>query len=236
VLTYAHGGCPSICTPGLARLTGGLRLVPVPSFRSPSRGDGDALASSGSDIYAIGYGHPAGGAMDAYSRLSISRDAGRSWSVVGDPCRRPGRAEWDAGQVVAAGRYLALLCTDRQAGGRSGTPRPTIALSRDGGRSFTRVSQPFVGVGAEIALDARGDLAVGNGAIGGSGSWTYRLAESVDQGRHWRLALQRGGSVALEDRQPAVALFDRSLTFVADGTTIWSSQDAGARWRATVAP
>jgi hypothetical protein len=236
VLTYSHGGCPSVCAPRLARLTARGRLVPVAAFRSPTRGDSDDIAASGPDIYAIGYGHPAGGAIDQYSHLSISRDAGRSWTTVGDPCRRAGTIEWDAEQIAVAGRYVALVCSDRQAGGAAGGPRPTIELSADAGRHFTRISQPFVGSSPEIALDARGDLAIANGEIGGSGSWTYRLAESFDRGRRWRLALRHQRPVAIAYWMPTISMFGPSLNVVTGGTTLWSSADGGADWHATAAP
>ena len=82
----------------------------MPAFRNPSQGFGDDLVGAGPDLYAFGFGHPAGGADTAYAHLSISRDGGRTWSFRGDPCRVPGKSEADTSQLAAAGRYVAVLC------------------------------------------------------------------------------------------------------------------------------
>lgn len=229
-LTYRGGGCPSVCDVALARArAGATTFLPVRAFRSPSQGFGETIVGAGRMLYAAGFGHPAGGVRGAYTRLSISRNAGRTWALRGDPCREPGRPEVDSAQIVAAGPYVALLCELRVSG------RASIVLSADGGRSFSTLHPP-VANGNQIALDAEGDLAIANGVIAGGGPWTYRLAVSTDRGRSWRIALTRRAVVAQSRPPSSIAIFGRSLRWVLGDETLWTSDDAGGTWRATAAP
>jgi photosystem II stability/assembly factor-like uncharacterized protein len=229
-LTYRGGGCPSVCDVALARARAGATMfLPVRTFRSPSQGFGDALVGAGRMLYAAGFGHAAGGARWAFTRLSISRDAGRTWALRGDPCERPGRPEVDSTQIVAAGRYVALLCVPRLAG------KASIVLSADGGGTFSRVHPPVTN-GNQIALDANGDRAIANGVIAGDGPWTYRLAVSTDRGSTWRVALAHTTVVSRNTPPSSVAIFGRSLRWVLGDHTLWTSDDGGTTWRASTAP
>ena len=188
---YRHGGCPAACTLFLTRAPAeSAAFARVPTFRDPTRGDGDDLVAAGRNVYALAFGHPAGGARDEYSRLAISRNAGVSWSLHGDPCRIEGAAEVDALQVAAAGSYVAFLCQPRLGG------RAAIAVSADAGRTFTRVHPPAAAAAGEIALDGDGDLAIANGVISGSGPFRYRLALSRDLGKTWRVVLRTTSEVS----------------------------------------
>jgi photosystem II stability/assembly factor-like uncharacterized protein len=229
-LTYRGGGCPSVCDVALALARAGTTtFLPVRAFRSPSQGFGDSIVGAGRVLYAAGFGHPAGGVRGAYAVLSISRDAGRTWALRGDPCAESGRPEVDSTQIVAAGRYVALLCELRRSG------KASIALSADRGRTFSRVHPPVTN-GNQIALDAGGDLAIANGVIGGDGPWTYRLAVSSDRGSTWRVALTHTTVVSRGTPPSSIAIFGRSLRWVMDDHTLWTSDDAGRTWRATSAP
>jgi hypothetical protein len=228
-LTYRGGGCPSVCDVALARARAGTTFLPVRAFRSPSQGFGDSIVGAGRMLYAAGFGHPAGGAGRAFTRLSISRDAGRSWALRGDPCAMTGRPEVDSTQIVAAGRYVALLCVPRLTG------KASIVLSADGGRTFSRLHPPVTN-GNQIALDAEGDLAIANGVIEGDGPWTYRLAVSLDRGTSWRVALTHAAVVSSNTPPPTIAIFGRSLRWVVGDHTLWTSDNAGRTWRATRAP
>ena len=124
-LTYSHFGCPGACNVVLRHAgVGDHRFTAVGSFRNPTRGNFDALVGAGSDLYAVGFGRPAGGAGTAYARLSISRDGGRTWSLRGDPCRvpggsglsTPGGSEWDTWRLAATGRYAAVMWVERRNG------------------------------------------------------------------------------------------------------------------------
>jgi hypothetical protein len=140
--SYRRGGCPGPCDERLVRAaTGTGSFRPVKTFRSPSQGIGVELAGAGDDLYAIGPGHVAGGGRDAYSRLSISTDSGRTWRLHADPCRTARDGEFDTGQIVAAGRYLGLLCIPRLTTGTAAdrNRRASIMLSADAGRTFTRL-------------------------------------------------------------------------------------------------
>jgi photosystem II stability/assembly factor-like uncharacterized protein len=233
-LTYRGSGCPAACDVGLRlAAVGASSFAPVRSFLDPSRGFGDTLVGAGRDLYAVGFGHPEGGAGTAYSRLAISRDAGRSWSLRGDPCRLPnGRPELDAWQVAAAGRYVALLCVPRSQGTAS------IVLSRDAGRTFMRMPSPLNDSASEIALDARGDLAAANGLVSGGSFWNYRLAVSFDRGRTWRIALKSRAPAPSDSaqRMSSLAIFSRSLRWVTGARTLWRSDDAGSSWQVTSLP
>jgi photosystem II stability/assembly factor-like uncharacterized protein len=228
-LTYRGGGCPSVCDVALARARAGTIFLPVRAFRSPSQGFGDSIVGAGRVLYAAGFGHPAGGAGRAFTRLSISRDAGRTWVLRSDPCARTGRPEVDSTQIVAAGRYVALLCVPRLSG------KASIVLSADGGRTFSRRYPPVTN-GNQIALDAEGDLAIANGVIGGDGPWIYRLAVSTDRGSTWRVALTHTAVVSRDTPPSSIAIFGRSLRWVRDDHSLWTSDDAGRTWRAIRAP
>jgi hypothetical protein len=194
-LTYRGRGCPLGCEAALR--AGTTTFLPVRAFRSPSQGFGDSIVGAGRVLYAAGFGHPAGGVRGAYTGLSISRDAGRTWALRGDPCEEAGRPEVDSTQIVAAGRYVALLCELRRSG------KASIVLSADRGRTFSRLHPPVTN-GNQIALDAEGDLAIANGVIGGGGPWTYRLAVSTDRGRTWRVALTHT-TVVSRDTPPSTS-------------------------------
>ena len=66
----------------------------------------------------------------------ISRDGGRMLVSPRRPLPGAGPTEVDGTDIAAAGRYVALLCVVRTTGAGS------IALSHDGGRSFTRLRPP----------------------------------------------------------------------------------------------
>ena len=140
--------------------------------------------------------------------------------------RDPDGPEVDSTQIVAAGRYVALLCELRRSG------KASIVLSADRGRTFSRLHPP-VANGNQIALDAEGDLAIANAVIGGDGPWTYRLAVSTDRGTTWRVALTHTTVVSRDTPPSSIAIFGRSLRWVLGDHTLWTSDDAGTTWRAT---
>lgn len=231
-LTYAHSGCPAACDVVLRHAASGSGLfASVPAFRNPSYGFGDMLVAGGMNIYAMGVGHTAGGAMAQYAHLSISRDGGRTWSRRGDPCREPGPQEVDGTDIVAAGRYVALLCVVRTTGAGS------IALSHDGGRSFTRLRpDPSPGLAEQIALDTAGDLAIVDSVNGKTARSADRLRLSYDGGRTWRVAFRRPARDGTQPPAPSLSLFGRSLRWAIDTRTLLHSDDAGRTWRSSAVP
>jgi hypothetical protein len=231
-LTYSHSGCPAACQVALRRAASGSNVFTrVPAFRNPSRGFGDTLVGAGANLYAVGFGHVAGGAEGAYARIAISRDDSRTWSIRGDPCREPGATEVDSMQVAAAGSEVALLCVVRATGAGS------IALSRDAGRTFVRVRPPITaGYANQLALDTAGDLAVLDTVGGARGHSTDRLTLSYDGGRTWRVALRRRSSRTEAAPPPSLALFGRSLRWLASGRTLLRSDNGGRSWQSTSAP
>ena len=70
-LTYRGRGCPLGCEAALARARAGTTtFLPVRTFRSPSQGFGDSIVGAGRMLYVAGFGHAAGGARGAFTRLS----------------------------------------------------------------------------------------------------------------------------------------------------------------------
>lgn len=227
-LTYSNTGCPAECNVALRRAANGSSVFAgIPAFRGPSLGYGDALVGAGANLYAVGFGHVSGGAEAAYSRVAISRDGGRLWSVRGDPCRERGPQEVDSTQVVAEGSHAAFLCVVRATGAGS------IALSRDAGRTFTRLRPPIGGGYADqIALDGAGDFAILDTVDGATSHSADRLTLSYDGGRTWRVALRRR-STATTAPPPSLTIFGRSLRWLVSGRTLLRSDDAGRTWQAT---
>jgi hypothetical protein len=222
-LTSSSSGCPAACDVVLRRAAfGERRFSPVRSFRNPTQGFGDDLAGAGPDLYAIGFGHPAGGAGTAYTHLSISRDGGRTWSFRGDPCRVPGQGEADTSQLVAAGRYAAVLCLARAGGTTS------LALSRNAGRTFARLRSPAAHA-RQIDLAANGTIAVVDMIEGGASVTRYRLVLSRDLGRTWRVVVRSHERLG-PSSPPSVHIFGRSLRALL-GRTLWRSDDAGRTWK-----
>jgi photosystem II stability/assembly factor-like uncharacterized protein len=231
-LTYAHSGCPAACDVVLRRAASGSGVFRgIPSFRNPSLGFGETLVGSGSDLYAVAFGHIAGGAEGAYARLAVSHDGGSTWVRRGDPCREPGAREVDSTQVVAAGSSVALLCVVR------GTGAGSIALSRDGGRSFSRVHPPVApGYADQIALDAHDDLALLTSVDRAGAPSVERLALSYDGGRSWRTAIQRRPPTGTAPGPPDLSLFGRSIRWLQSAGTLLRSDDGGGTWQSTTAP
>ena len=231
-LTYSNTGCPAECNVALRRAAKGSSVFAgIPAFRSPSLGFGDTLVGAGANLYAMGFGHVSGGAERAYSRTAISRDGGRSWSVRGDPCRERGPQEVDSTQVVAEGGYVAFLCVVRATGAGS------IALSRDAGRTFSRLHPPVAGGYADqIALDSAGHFAILDTVGGATSHPAHRLTLSYDGGRTWRVALRRRSTETTAAPPPSLTIFGRSLRWLVSGRTLLRSDDAGRTWQSTSAP
>ena len=214
----------------------GERLAPIherPGLpQSVVRGSGDTLVAGGTSLYAAGFGHTAGGAMGQYAHLSISRDGGRTLVSPRRPVPgSPGPTEVDGTDIAAAGRYVALLCVVRTTGAGS------IALSHDGGRSFTRLRPPVSpGFAQEIALDPAGDLAIVDSVIGKTGRSADRLRLSYDGGRTWRVAFRRPAKNGGPPAAPSLSLLGRSLRWVVDTRTLLRTDDAGRTWQSSTAP
>jgi hypothetical protein len=140
------------------------------------------------------------------STLYVSRDTGRGWSRLGEPCPT-GRA-----LAVAAGNRsgVSVLC-------RAADDTRFVATSTDFGVHFT----------AGDPVPTTADLLAGDPSTvllaGGDG-----LSRSTSGGRGWTEIPAVTGTlefVGTESKTEATAVS-------ADGRTIWTTQDGGRHWRA----
>jgi hypothetical protein len=228
-LAYRHTGCPGPCHAVIERSTAGSavweRMAMTKALRG-GYGESESLVAAGSSLYAFAWGRIAGG-LTSHARIVVSHDLGRRWSVRGDPCGGSRLRENDAFRATAAGHVLAILCEAKDGSGAAFT-----ALSSDRGMTFVRGGPIPVAAPVQIAVNARGELAVGNGGIVGDGTFHYRLALSTDRGRSWRVAL-RDREPLTSDLAPGSLQYSsaRDLSWVGYPHVIWLTSDAGLTWR-----
>jgi photosystem II stability/assembly factor-like uncharacterized protein len=193
---------------------------------SGSMSSGLQLVASGLDVYAMVYGHAAGGSQTAESTLVASHDIGATWNVLNDPCmpvlQRPGLSEIDSTAMsVAADGTLAVACSPRQQGTNT---RGFVETSTDHGETFQGVSgdwfgsAPIVNVDAASATDV---CATTEKAVlcthGDLKSWTKTSTTNV-----LRFTSATDGY---------------GLAIASDGTnvtsTFWTTHDAGITWQSS---
>jgi photosystem II stability/assembly factor-like uncharacterized protein len=224
-IAYFHTGCPGPCNPVVQRArTGSTRWVTV--YRSgPSGGfpDGGQLTVWGRNVVATFPGNPAGGAPNAQTTYLESRDAGETWKMRADPCGGRLRHEWDTVAVSIHALDLSAVCERRQPGQST-----AIVTSTDGGRHFTaRRVTPF-DAAAAIARTGHHRLVVGSGAEGGQAA-TFRVAVTIDRGRHWQELLTDRARAANNPitRLQCVA---NSCAYLENTHNVFISRDGGRTW------
>jgi hypothetical protein len=225
-LTESGSGCPGPCNVQLQRShPGSGTWQPVSGWPNRSQGFGEQVLAAGRNLYAVFYGHIAGGTT-SHAAIEVSRNSGGMWSAVSDPCGGTGLGERDTDAAGASGNSLALLCVPK-----GGTAADFTETSVNAGRTFTRGAPSAVNEAQQIAVEASGDSAVGNAGMQGSGRFTYQLA--VD------------GRLALRDRRPVPGLATggllafvspSQLVWVGEPHVIWTSSDAGVTWRHMLVP
>jgi photosystem II stability/assembly factor-like uncharacterized protein len=231
-LVSSSTGCPGPCATRLETATpGSTTWVTVRSASQlATNGFGDQLLAAGSNLYVVAYGHIAGGTPSP-ATLHVSRDQGRTWARIADPCGFNHGAELDAAHAAATQQSVALLCVTK-----GGGPSFTV-VSRDAARTFRpRTETPFAD-SAQIALCSDGEVAVANAGVTGGGRFTYHVAVSADGGQTWP-----GRQVDPENVTDGLlgghlgCRGTHTIEWIGYPYQLWQTTDAGLTWIKPTAP
>lgn len=227
-IVYSHTGCPGPCRARMQRAEAGASTwVRMPVAVPVNSGTGPTLYAAGPNLYAFSWDNVAGG-VSSRAEIEVSRDGGRGWSAITDPCRTSRRSAWDAAAASAAGDSLAVLCVSK-IGGSS-----FVALSGDSGRTFTKTADLGMAAADQIAVSSSGAVAVGNGGVTGGGAFAYKLAVSRDGGRTWRLPVVDRERAAIDLSGGFLQFASRrQLLWVGYPYSLWRSADQGRTWHET---
>jgi photosystem II stability/assembly factor-like uncharacterized protein len=199
------------------------RSVALPGAQA-GMNSGVSLARTGGSAFMEIYGHVSGGAQNATSVLYTSTDDGATWTRRGEPCPQIGGgsagSEVDSTAMTsAADGSVTLMCSPR-----GGNATQFTTTSVDAGKTFRPGGIHALGSAPVSALGAASSsvLLVADGD-------TFR---STDGGGSFsRLAAHSGSSPG----DAAWIGFESSTAgraISADGSTIWTTQDAGLTWKA----
>ena len=228
-LTESGSGCPGPCGVQLERSpVGSHTWQPVSAWTSRSVGFGEQVLASGRNLYTVFYGHIAGG-TSSHATIEVSSNAGSTWTTLADPCGGDRLRELDTSNAAAAHNTLALLCVPK------GYSFPAFTeTTTDGGKTFARSRAADTGA-EQIAVDAAGDVAIGNGGVGGTGEFDYALALRATGG--WRIGVQDRLPIPQSATGGVLTFVSPSrLVWVGEPHVIWTSSDAGATWRHMLVP
>jgi len=207
------GGCPPGCRyrVSVAKVgSGDWQGVALPG--PANGGDGVQLGRADGQAYLTSYGNPAGGAGNATSVLWTSADDGAHWANQGEPCSQAGGHEVDSTMAsTAPDGSLAVLCTVR---GNSGTQ--FVETSDIGAHHFQ--------AGAKDALGAAPVSAFGAASAQTVFVSSDQLYRSTDAGNSFH-AVRQTRMRWIGFASPAVG-----HALAAGGTSLWSTNDAGATW------
>ena len=216
---------------------GGERLAATssqPGLRPHVNGVQAVIGAHGSTVVITG-GYAA---IDL--QTLVSHDAGRSWTRVSYPCRRP--VEGDVYPTSAQSLWAVCLATKappKTAGNGTfvpGTPQDIIRRSSDGGRHWTTtatLAQPQPTLSA--VTDQVAWITGANGTI----------KRTTDGGQTWQTVLQTpagadgAAELAVQDTQTATIVVAASTGSVADhrrrtDLVAYRTTDGGAHWTPTV--
>ena len=210
------------CMPGCTYV---VQVSPVGSlvwktrYTSHGRGVGAELVRWGDHLVVTDHGNPAGGAMDARTRLALSTDGGQTWTPQDDPCS-PGYVE---GGPESDARLVALgpegsagaFCVQRTPAAPSG-----LRLSSDGGRTY--------GPQADASFDAADRLAV-TGPRAAVVALGTVLSRTTDGGATWT-TVARAGANGDEGGTLSFSSPTQGAWLPPGGTSVWRTTDGGATW------
>jgi photosystem II stability/assembly factor-like uncharacterized protein len=235
-VVYDHGGCPGPCDRLVQETTAGSgtwhTLLRIPAASAGYSPVGQLVRQGTAVMYLPLYGHLAGGAGSAHALILSTADAGQTWQQRPDPCGGTGANEHDAIDMAAApGGFAAVLCAPR-----SGTGSTFVVTSADGGASW---SLPRLIPGgtrhylALIAAASPANLVVGTAVACGQGLFPYRLVTSTDGGRHWSTEVTGTTQISPEWPGPSFLGFEDAGVgrWISGAHDIWTTRDAGRRWR-----
>jgi photosystem II stability/assembly factor-like uncharacterized protein len=214
VTASSASGCPGPCN--VAVETSSIGSTKWTRADLPSVSGTGISFSRGqpSNAYLLVTRSPAGGAADATSTLYRSTDDGASWQALGEPCPQTGD-EVDSFAVSGSGtNRVSALCVSRQA-----LQRIVVATSTDGGAHF--VAQPGR-IQPKSSGVLTGDPATVLVIAGETG-----LLRSGDGGRTWQHVAGVTGSIGFVGFESSTV--GRAVS--TDGTTIWTTRDAGETWQ-----
>ncbi|PZS26452.1 MAG: hypothetical protein DLM58_20695 [Pseudonocardiales bacterium] len=203
-------------------VTGAIQVAPVgtDTWRATALLGGGAtidFVRSGHNAYYAGYRNPAGGGQSAHGALWYSHDDGSTWTARGEVCPQQAYEVDSAAMAVAGDGSLVVLCTPRF----QKNVATSLLVSRDGGLTFQSGTGPASGLPAVIGAASSSVLFVVADAL-------YR---SGDSGRSW----QRIYSVHLQGNAEPWLGFESATVgrlVSGDGSTIWTTRDAGLTWTA----
>jgi photosystem II stability/assembly factor-like uncharacterized protein len=160
-----------------------------------------------------------------------SLDAGHRWRRLADPCGSSRSGFAAISFAAAPGGVLAALCSTR-----SGESTPFVVTSTSYGATWSQ--RDWLPRDArhmqQIATPQPGVLVLANGPTGGSGSFTYRLAYSTEDGHHWTQIIADTEPVpetVTASPSPSLA-FPSPLIghWIAGDRTLWTTRDGGKTW------
>lgn len=217
-------GCPPGCTYNVQRSDIGGAWTTVAS--PPLIGVRTLLLRGGDDAYVMAFGNPAGGAGTAQAKVIASRDRGRTWAALADPCSPPSQdspTESDAeSAAIGPDGSLAVLCQARLTQGPV-----TVQVSHDRGQTFDAAGTLPSGVqGQQITVSASGLVA--EVSIGSH----QKLLRSTNGGRSWTTVAPATGQAEPRASNGYLSFSDGRLGrwLPLGSPTLWTTTDGGATW------
>jgi len=213
-LVADHSGCPGPCNLRVQLSDIGSRAwttVMLPG--SPIQTGTVQLVRAGSSAFISTFDGHAG--SDVARPMYVSTDDGRTWTQRADPCVALGDRFVTVNIMTAADGSLSVVCWNQL--------RSVIRTSTDDGRTFTPAQAEFdvaVVVAAASATTFVGDTGTA-------------YVVSTNRGASWQTVI-RDSSSGTPSCGFESSTIGRCISH--DGSTIWTTRDAGAHWSAVTFP
>ncbi|HVV65697.1 MAG TPA: hypothetical protein VHC42_09515 [Rhizomicrobium sp.] len=173
----------------------------------------------------------------AKGRIAISRDLGRSWTIV----KLKGREHRHVVDAKAIGRSELLIQTSAYASENDKSPQVDLLLASESGEVLAehpKFSHRWHGC---RAVDLAGETLMfaeypGNRPVGDARPWSPRVFRSRDRGRNWEVAFVRSGAQIrhfhfLQARPGAPGEWWLTSGDLPHECHVWVSKDDGGSWR-----